>query len=297
MISTPKYFKAEDGLELFGILNLPDNYSTEEIVISIHGQASKCTNGREREFSKTFAESGIPYFCFNNRGSEIYTRLKRKVDGKKKSFKFGSMYEKLSEAPFDILGAIKFLKKYGFKKFYLMGHSLGCTKILYFYNQLIKSNSPLLKQIKAVILLSPVDIQGYYFSKNPKALKKSFSLANKFVKRGKLEELVDSDSGFKIAAQSFLQYFDPELNIISYNRNSDFKCFNQINCPLFIRFGAEREMIVDSPEKTVQLIKEKVANKNLDVCFISGANHSYNGKEKILAKQILKFIEKNKIRK
>ena len=153
MISTPKYFKAEDGLELFGILNLPDNYSTEEIVISIHGQASKCTNDRERQTSKLLAESGIPYFCFNNRGSEIYTRLKRKVDGKKKSFKFGSMYEKISEAPFDILGAIKFLKKYGFKKFYLMGHSLGCTKILYFYNQLIKSNSPLLKQIKAVILL------------------------------------------------------------------------------------------------------------------------------------------------
>ena len=40
MISTPKYFKAEDGLELFGILNLPDNYSTEEIVISSKSSSS-----------------------------------------------------------------------------------------------------------------------------------------------------------------------------------------------------------------------------------------------------------------
>ena len=297
MISTPKYFKAEDGLELFGILNLPDNYSTEEIIISVHGQASKCTNGREREFSKTFAESGIPYFCFNNRGSEIYTRLKRKVGGRKKSFKYGAMFEKISEAPLDILGAIKFLKKFGFKKFYLLGHSLGCTKILYFYNQLVKLNSPLLKQIKAVILLSPVDIQGYYYAKNPKQAKKSFSLAKKFIKEGKEEELVDSDSGFKIAAKSFVQYFEQEFNVISYNKESNFKYFNQIACPLFIKFGSVNEMIVDSPEKTVELIKEKVANKNLDVGFILGADHSYSEKEKVLAKQILKFIEKNKIRK
>ena len=39
------------------------------------------------------------------------------------------------------------------------------------------------------------------------------------------------------------------------------------------------------------MLKEKIHNKFLDIGFIDGANHSYSGKEEILANEIKKFIE------
>ena len=202
------------------------------------------------------------------------------------------MYEKISESVYDILGAINFLKKQGFKKFYLMGHSLGCTKIVYFYSQMIKTNNNVLKDIKKVLLLSPVDIAGFFENENKNLARKSLKKAIKLMKKNKKEELVESGMDYNISAETFIESVDPQTSLISYGENSNYLAFNQIQVPLFIRFGTESEMIVQSPEKIVSLLKEKIENKFLDVNFIKGANHSYEDKEKILAKQIYNFIVK-----
>ena len=56
------------------------------------------------------------------------------------------------------------IKELGYENIYLQGHSLGCTKIVYTYNELVDEEEyDVLSNIKGVILLSLIDI--------PKAIK------------------------------------------------------------------------------------------------------------------------------
>lgn len=53
-------------------------------------------------------------------------------------------------------------------------------------------------------------------------------------------------------------------------------------------------MIIDKPDELVKKVKQIIENKQSDVNYIEGANHSYNEKEEILATQILEFIQKQR---
>ena len=55
-------------------------------------------------------------------------------------------------------GAINYALSKGYKEIYLMGHSLGSTKVVYTYNKILEKNEDIIKNIKAVLLLSLVDI-------------------------------------------------------------------------------------------------------------------------------------------
>ena len=50
-------------------------------------------------------------------------------------------------------------------------------------------------------------------------------------------------------------------------------------------------MIEQDPQKLVNMINEKIKNDKKDINYINGANHSYEGKEEILAKEIIDFLK------
>ena len=81
------------------------------------------------------------------------------------------------------------------------------------------------------------------------------------------------------------------------NKDIDIKQYNilsKIDKPLFMRWGTDNEMIIDKPDELVKKVKQIIENKQSDVNYIEGANHSYNEKEEILATQILEFIQKQR---
>ena len=53
-------------------------------------------------------------------------------------------------------------------------------------------------------------------------------------------------------------------------------------------------MVIQKMDVLIPRLKEKIKNKKLNVGYIDGANHSYQGKEDILAKEIMHFIEDRK---
>ena len=69
---------------------------------------------------------------------------------------------------------------------------------------------------------------------------------------------------------------------------------SKIDKPLFMRWGTDNEMIIDKPDELVKKVKQIIENKQSNVNYIEGANHSYNEKEEILATQILEFIQKQR---
>ena len=281
-------FVATDGVRLDGFL-YKSNIETKNVILAVHGMGSNCFKIRDVEISKQATANNIDYFCFNNRGSELARYLKRDLNGKKEKILAGTGYEEVSDGYFDILGAILKLKELGYENIYLQGHSLGCTKSIYTYQKLKKENNEVLKNIKGLVLLSLVDINTvlkvYLGDKFDYYLK----FAEEKEKQGHLKYLMPAESFIHpISVKTYLRYIRDykDIDVDDYNIVKD------IDIPVFMRWGTDNEMIVYKPNEIIELVSTKIPHNNKDSDCIYGANHSYNGYEKELAKEIVDFVNK-----
>ena len=281
-------FNATDGIVLDGILHKCEN-ATDEILIQIHGMTSNCFKNRELMIANKVMELNIDTLCFNNRGSEIVKYCK-KENGEK--ILQGTAYEDVEESIYDITGAIKFAIESGYTKIHLQGHSLGSTKIVYTYNRMLKENNKYLKYIKSIILLSLIDIPDMLNTFTPKEF---IELANAKEKENKSEELMPINASIHpFSVKTYLRYikYYNNINFAQYsNENYKFEYLNNIEIPLFMRWGNNKELIKQDANDLVYTLKTRLTNKYLDIRYINGADHSYQGKEKLLADEIYKFIK------
>lgn len=288
------FFKAIDEVKLKGMI-YHSNQNNKEILISIHGMATNYLKLRDEIIGKEINQENIDMLVFNNRGHDLVNYINKTTPEGTKDILAGTAYEEIFESYYDILGAIEYCLNRGYEKIYLMGHSLGSTKIVYFYKKLLKEdNKDILKHIKGVILLSLIDI--------PKALevylKEDFSAlvtyAKNMKKEGMQNQLMPEKSFIHpISVKTFLRYGieNKDIDFAKYSDiNYEFEEINNIKVPLFMRWGNNNEMILQKAEDLCENLKMKIKNPNLDIGFIDGANHNYYGKEEILAKQIKKFI-------
>lgn len=290
-------FLATDGVKLNGILyNCKEK--SNEVILAVHGMTSNCFKERDKVISENSNKNGIDYFCFNNRGSELARYIKKDINGKEEKIIAGTSYEDVLEGYEDILGAIIKLKELGYENIYLQGHSLGCTKIVYTYNELVDEEEyDVLSNIKGVILLSLIDI--------PKAIKvylgdkfsEYVSLAEEKEQEYKSYELMPKDAFINpISAKTFLRYVrdNKDIDFAGYGKDNELEKLNNIKVPLMMRWGNQNEMILQSADELVNIVTNIIENKNKNIDYIDGANHQYNGKEKELAEQIIEFIKSNK---
>lgn len=286
-------FLATDGIELDGIL-YNSKSETKRIILAVHGMSSNCIKERDEIIAEQANENNIDYFSFNNRGSELVKYIKRSTDGKK--LLGGTSYEDVLEGYEDITGAIIKLKELGYKEIYLQGHSLGCTKIVYTYNKLKREASNVLENIKGIILLSLVDIPGTLNIYLGNKLDNYIEYAEKLKQEGKQNELMPKEAFIHpVSAKTFLRYArdNEEIDFASYGKDTRLEKINNIDRPLFMRWGNVNEMILQNAEDLVNMLNEIIKNPNKDINYIDGADHSYKDRREELAKQIISFIIKN----
>lgn len=283
------YFNTEDELELVGLLERPTN-PTKRVVISVHGMQSNCLKRREDILSKEISNAGIAYFAFNNRGAELMTYT-RKTTGEK-ILNGGSMYEDVLDGYYDIKGAINKMLELGYTDIYLQGHSLGCTKIVYTYNKLKNENN--VKNIKGIMLLSLVDIPDCQKYDLGNRYAEMMEYAENKEKEGKLNDLMPIESfDHPICVRSYLRYFKYNKDIDFarfWDKDYNFKELNNIQIPLFLRWGNVHDLVVQNLDDLIEFLKSKIQNEKLDIGYIDGADHGYTGKEETLAKEIISFI-------
>ncbi len=288
-------FLATDGVKLTGIIYKSEN-KTENIILSIHGMSSNCLKKREDIIANYANNNNIDYFCFNNRGSELVKYNKKIINGEKQEFLGGTTYEDVLEGYEDIVGAILKLKELGYKNIYLQGHSLGCTKIVYTYNELIVEKDDVLETIKGIILLSLIDIPRTLSIYLGNKLNQYIQYAEQKESEGKKDELMPKEAFIHpISIKSFLRYArdNEEINFANYGQDKKLEKLNNIEVPLFMRWGNNKEMILQNVDELINIVNNTITNKNKDINYIDGANHSYTGKEIELAEQIIKFIKSN----
>lgn len=288
-------FYAEDGVLLNGFIA---KASSKKILIATHGMSSNCFKSRERIIASKCLEKNISFLGYNNRGSELVKYLKQNQDGKERKLFGGTSYEDPTDAYFDIKGAINKALELGYKEIYLQGHSLGCTKIVYTYNKLKEENSEFLNYIKGIVLLSLVDIPRslkIYLNDNYNQMLK---LAEEKEQRGELLDIMPKESFIHpISVKTFLKYSrdNEDINFAKYHETAyEFKELNNINIPLFMRWGNSNEMIEQSADDLVSMLNSKIKNDFKDINYIDGADHGYTGKEELLATQIVNFLNKIK---
>ena len=286
-------FLATDGAILNGILyNCPKK--TKKVILAIHGMSSNCFKERDEIIAKKANENEIDYFCFNNRGSELVKYVKKKREEKTEKVIGGTSYEDVLEGYEDIVGAIIKLKELGYENIYLQGHSLGCTKIVYTYNELKDAEEQdILSCIKGIILLSLIDIpmaiKIYLGDKYEKYL--SYAIEQES-KKNVLELMPKAAFIHPISIKTFLRYArdNQEIDFAGYGRDYELEKLNNIEVPLFMRWGNNNEMIVQKADELVNIVNNIIKNPNKDIDYIDGADHGYTGKEEILAEQICNFI-------
>lgn len=285
-------FLALDGIKLTGILRKSKD-KTDRVILSIHGMTSNCLKERENIIAKNVNENEIDYFGFNNRGSELVTYIRRNIEGKKEKCLGGTSYEDVLESYEDIVGAIIKLKEMGYKNIYLQGHSLGCTKIVYTYNRLKEENNKeILNFIKGIILLSLIDIPMAIKVYTRENFEEYIKLASKKIETN---ELMPREAFIHpISAKTFLRYArdNKKIDFAGYGRDNKLEKLNNIEVPLFMRWGNDREMIIQAAKDLAKMVNDIIRNSKKDISYIDGANHSYDGKEAIVAKEILKFLRK-----
>lgn len=285
-------FKATDGVILNGFIT---KNNSKKIVIATHGMSSNCFKEREMKISKKLEEKKIDFLGYNNRGSELVKYIKKETDGKEKKLLAGTSFEDVLEGYFDIKGAILKAIELGYTDIYLQGHSLGSTKIVYTYNKFKKENDEVLKYVKGVILLSLIDITKtlkiYLGDKYEKFIK----IAEEKEEKKEILDLMPKEAFIHpICVKTYLRYtkYNDEINFANYSKkDDDFKELNNIDVPLFMRWGNMNEMIEQDANDLVNLLQNKIKNNKKDINFIDGADHGYTEKEEILANQIIKFLE------
>lgn len=283
------YFNTEDEIELVGLLERPTN-PTKRVVISVHGMQSNCLKRREDILSKEISNAGVAYFAFNNSGAELMTYT-RKTTGEK-VLNGGSVYEDVLDGYYDIKGAINKMLELGYTDIYLQGHSLGCTKIVYTYNKLKNENN--VKNIKGIMLLSLVDIPDCQKYDLGDKYAEMMEYAENKEKEGKLNDLMPIESfDHPICVRSYLRYFKYNKDIDFarfWDKDYNFKELNNIQIPLFLRWGNVHDLVLQNLSNLIEILKSKIQNEKLDIGYIDGADHGYTGKEETLAKEIISFI-------
>lgn len=179
-----------------------------------------------------------------------------------------------------------FAKEIGYNEIILQGHSYGCNKVIYYYND--KKD----ESIKKIVLLGPCDIQQeckMYLDEDEYNNLKTESA--RLVKEGKPSQLLDFslNGNGKISAGTYYYDFLPntETDFIRYREgvNSKSKELNNIDIPVLIVFGDMDECVLT---QDIEIIEEYLNNniKECNIQIIKGADHSFTDKYKELGEVI-----------
>ena len=279
----------KDNLVLQGLLVEPSK-KTETVILHIHGMAG---NFWENKFIKTmltdYPKNNIAFLTVETRGSELLRWFSTSEDDKRL---VGNSYEIFEESIIDIDSWVNYLKSKGYKNIHLQGHSLGCSKIAYYQKM---NNDPL---IRSLLFISPADMMGLLIEpKYVTEYEKFFKEAKELTKKGKENDLLSNIhwSFARQSAKSFINFSFENDNLAIfnyYNPERGFKTIGEIKIPMLSILGTKDDGIVTDAHKSTEMLRKQAKNtKKFHGVVCEGAQHNFEGFEKEIVKEVLKFIK------
>ncbi len=262
-------------------------------VILIHGMSENIIENYFAEIlGDQLSESGYGFIFGHNRGFGHINDIRTLDMEGDKTVRIGQIYERFQECSYDIDLWINQAKNIGYEEIILMGHSLGCNKIIHYlvHNQ---------NNVSGIILASPPDMVGLSkLQKYQPNYDEMLIEARKNVENGDCRKILHSMlwEWYFISSQTFLDLcvdgsFADNLPLL---RNPDvFEELSQIHIPIFAFMGEHDDIIIRSLKDDLNLIKQKATScTDFDLSILDGANHMYVNKEYELSNLVLRWLKK-----
>ncbi len=257
----------------------------KRVFIFVHGLGGSLFGGLS--FVEYLADADTAVLLFNNRGHDGVSTL-RHTDRKKK-IKAGAAHEVFIDCVDDLQGAIDFAKMYA-KQIYLVGHSTGCQKSIYWAHKK-KSNG-----VNGIVLLAPISDYASFVAEHGAAqVVRAATAARALVDRGQKHALMPEDScGAGFDAQRFLSLYtsDSVEEIFSYAQSNKVpKILASVRAPILVLL-AEKDEYADRPAKSMATWFDQRIKSPHMIEIVPRATHNFCDAEQSVAKTMMMFSGK-----
>ncbi|HEY0155931.1 MAG TPA: alpha/beta hydrolase [Thermoanaerobaculia bacterium] len=285
-------FDATDGLGLAGALFEPRR-RTSRVVVYLHGTggSSVFESKRTNVLGRFFTSNGIAWFPFNNRGAHVMRRFGEVMGG--------SAYERIRDCVFDIDGAVRELRRRGYRDITLLGHSTGANKIAVY--DFYKERVP----VKRYVLLAGGDDTGLLYDQlGPRRFKAGLEKARAMIAARRGAELVPAAlSSLPMSWASFYDMANPDgdYNVFPYlevmrnvrlGRKPRFRHLRGIRKPTLVLYGENDEYCFNDVPRCVSILADALAPKpNFELAIMKDAGHGFSGFEEELGEVVVGWME------
>lgn len=260
-----------DGETLHGLLFAPGGGGASDLALVYwHGVGHNFAITPLAGIARALAEQGLPGLVCNSRGHDWVAR--GGADGS--GFR-GAAYERMADAPLDLDAALHFLAGRGYRRFVLVGHSLGAVKVVHYQGLRRRSD------VVGVVACSPP--RTYYASRvdEQPGFAEMMDQAQRLVAEGRGDTFVWAPTGGStglFTAHTFVSKYGPEAD-------TDIRPYAaRLGAPLLgLVGGAEGE----SFRHHVVEIAEAARGTSI---VIKDAGHSYAGYERVVIQTLATWL-------
>ena len=250
-------FKTADNERLHGALLTLANRPSDFALVFVHGIAMNFYLPPLFLFGQELAARGYHCFSINTRGHDWICR-----SGNLTKFG-GSAYETLGDCFLDLDGALAFLGSRGYRRFVLVGHSLGAIKSIVYQGIRLRSD-----MAGIVSCSAPKQFYSERVARQPK-FRELIEQAESMVADGKGEELMSVPVGATPGI------FSARTHLDKYGEDDRGDCrpyAKHLGCPLLAIVGGAEAMLFH------EYAQEIVANAGANATYVrvNGGNHFYN---------------------
>ena len=244
-------------------------------IIWVHGLGSSAFS--KLDIVQNLIDKNTAVLIFNNRGHDKISRIAHvgeKVIGK--TVLGGSAHEVFEECVDDIQGAINFAKRAGVKEIWLVGHSTGCQKSIYWASK--KGQG-----VRGIILLAPIsDYSAEMYLQGKRKVERAVKTARALIAKGKKHQLLPADLWPDyFDAQRFLSLYTPDSKeeMFTYAQPKKIpRLLQSVKLPILAVFASDDEY-ADRPAVDIAEWFERNTEANLETLVVPSAPHSFKGKE------------------
>jgi len=250
-------FKTSDNERLHGVLLTPPESPADLALVFVHGVAMNFYLPPLFLFGQELAARGYHCFVINTRGHDWICRA-----GNLTRFG-GSAYENLEDCLADLDGALAFLAARGYRRFVLVGHSLGAIKSIIYQGTRRRSD-----MTGVVSCSAPKQFYSERVARQPK-FRELIEQAESMVSDGRGDDLMS------VAVGATPGIFSARTHLDKYGKDDRNDCrpyAKSLGCPLLAIVGGAE------PKLFHEYAQEIVANADANASYeqVDGGNHFYN---------------------
>jgi pimeloyl-ACP methyl ester carboxylesterase len=266
-------FKTSDGVDLDALLYRPDGDTGDLAALLVHGKTMNFYTGPGRILPSYLAEMGVPSLAMNRRGHDLGSI--RNGRGA-----YGGSWETFGDSQLDIAAGLAELRRRGYRRLVLMGHSFGGIAAATY-----AGDHP--EEIVALGLLSAGSGGPEYLVQ----ASRSGMLAGERHEEAAAEarRLVAEERGRQLIAVPGWWYAISAESFLDLGQNVPFAVdgIRRTTCPVLALRGTKEPPAVYPAEAFAE-----AAGPRATLALVEGADHFYNGVEPALAEAVCSWLRR-----